>query len=260
MDILAQHQQHLLSQPLLSQQQQLSPQLQPTQLQLQLQQQPILPLPHPDLTQQPAQDQRLQQEQQPRRPPSASKVHAAHPGCPDNLSCLADSDTKPRDTFATIIRCAILGTAAKRMTLNCIYNAIEEKYPYYRDAGPGWKVRPAISFVVIPSYLDSLQNTVRHVLSTSQQFEKSRRPITEPGKGGYWSVSKTPPKSDNHRTRRMNRGVSRKEKEAIILDQHSQIQQQQQSPHAQQQQPQPPQPTTQSWASQQISVPVSSFF
>ncbi|KZS96202.1 winged helix DNA-binding domain-containing protein, partial [Sistotremastrum niveocremeum HHB9708] len=96
-----------------------------------------------------------------------------------------DSEVKPRDTFATIIRCAIMGAPHKRMTLAAIYTAIEAKYPYYRDAGPGWK------------------NTVRHVLSTSQQFEKSRRPITEPGKGGYWSVNLTvTPKGENPRQRK----------------------------------------------------------
>jgi len=119
--------------------------------------------------------------------PTTLKHHAPHQGCPDSLACLADSDSKPRDTFATIIRCAILSTPTKRMTLNCIYKAIEQKYPYYHNAGPGWK------------------NTVRHVLSTSQQFEKSRRPITEPGKGGYWSVNKVLTKPDNPRNRRTHR-------------------------------------------------------
>jgi len=119
--------------------------------------------------------------------PSPPSTHLDHAGCPDNLGCLPDSDSKPRDTFATIIRCAILGTPGRRMTLNAIYTAIEAKYPYYRDAGPGWK------------------NTVRHVLSTSQQFEKSRRPITEPGKGGYWSVNlNITPKGEGMRQRRSN--------------------------------------------------------
>jgi hypothetical protein len=107
-----------------------------------------------------------------------------------------------------------------------------------------------------PKWVVLDQNTVRHVLSTSQQFEKSRRPITEPGKGGYWSVSKTPPKSDSHRTRRMNRVVAKKE---VVIPEPPAQPQQQQSPPAHHT-PQP-QPNTQSWApQQQISVPVCDIF
>lgn len=111
------------------------------------------------------------------------------------------------------------------------------------------------SISIIPTQLTLLrQNTVRHVLSTSQQFEKSRRPITEPGKGGYWSVSKTLPKSDSNRTRRVNRVVSRKEKEVVTSDPPSHLQPLQSPPI--QTVAQPPHPA-QSWAPQQISVPVS---
>jgi hypothetical protein len=84
------------------------------------------------------------------------KHHSPHPGCPDSLGCLADSESKPRDTFATIIRCAILSTPTKRMTLNCIYTAIEEKYPYYRDAGPGWKV----SFTSLTHFVTNNNTTI----------------------------------------------------------------------------------------------------
>ena len=67
--------------------------------------------------------------------------HPPHENCPDSLDCLPDTDDKPQHTLPVILRCAILGSAKRRLTIRDIYAAMEKKYPYYRTAGPAWKVR-----------------------------------------------------------------------------------------------------------------------
>jgi Forkhead domain len=69
-----------------------------------------------------------------------SKEHVAHPTCPDTLRCLPDTDERPQHTLPVILRCAILGSKMKRLTIREIYASMEEKYPYYRTAGSTWKV------------------------------------------------------------------------------------------------------------------------
>ena len=67
--------------------------------------------------------------------------HEPHPNCPDTLTCLPDTDGRPQHTLPVILRCAILGSAKKRLTIREIYAAMEGKYAYFRSAGPTWKVR-----------------------------------------------------------------------------------------------------------------------
>ncbi|KAH9044759.1 hypothetical protein EDB85DRAFT_1911050 [Lactarius pseudohatsudake] len=88
--------------------------------------------------------------------------HCAHPTCPDTLRCLPDTDERPQHTLPVILRCAILGSTMKRLTIRDIYAAMEEKYPYYRTAGPTWK------------------QSVRHHLSLNRLFERQPRPVTDP--------------------------------------------------------------------------------
>lgn len=66
--------------------------------------------------------------------------HEPHPNCPDTLTCLPDTDGRPQHTLPVILRCAILGSPKKRLTIREIYAAMEKKYPYYKTAGPAWKV------------------------------------------------------------------------------------------------------------------------
>src|SRR3984957_19685031 len=69
-----------------------------------------------------------------------SNKHEPHPDCPDDLACLPDTDGRPQHTLPVILRCAILGSTRKRLTIREIYAAMEDKYPYYRTAGQTWKV------------------------------------------------------------------------------------------------------------------------
>lgn len=69
------------------------------------------------------------------------RPHEPHPDCPDTLACLPDTNGRPQHTLPVILRCAILGSPKKRLTIREIYAAMEKKYPYYKTAGPAWKVR-----------------------------------------------------------------------------------------------------------------------
>lgn len=82
------------------------------------------------------------------REPLEEKIewaHAYHENCPDSLDCLPDTDGKPQYTLPVILRCVILGSAKKRLTIREIYAAMEKKYPYYKSAAPAWKVCASLS-------------------------------------------------------------------------------------------------------------------
>jgi len=50
-------------------------------------------------------------------------------------------DGKPPYSYASLIRLAISNAPKGKMTLSEIYQFIIQQFPYYRDAGTGWKVR-----------------------------------------------------------------------------------------------------------------------
>ncbi|KAI0756478.1 hypothetical protein C8Q80DRAFT_1278645 [Daedaleopsis nitida] len=105
------------------------------------------------------------------RPLHTIGPHDPHPDCPDTLACLPDTDGRPQHTLPVILRCTILGSPRRRLTIREIYAAMERKYPYYKSAGPAWK------------------QSVRHHLSLNRLFERQPRPPSDPGFGSYWTVN-----------------------------------------------------------------------
>ncbi|KAI0685425.1 hypothetical protein C8T65DRAFT_679374 [Cerioporus squamosus] len=108
-------------------------------------------------------------------------------GLPINLDSLRDGPpgSKPFYPYSTLIRYAIKGSPNQKLLLEDIYYAIESRFPYFRTAPPGWK------------------NSVRHNLSLNPCFEKVPRPLTDRGKGSYWTVNdNVDPRTGVHRIRK----------------------------------------------------------
>lgn len=59
---------------------------------------------------------------------------------PNDAQAYRFKDTKPPFSYATLITFAINSSSTRRMTLNGIYNWISHNFPFYKDAGAGWKV------------------------------------------------------------------------------------------------------------------------
>lgn len=134
----------------------------------------------------------------PEEVPERSVDHEPHPNCPDSLDCLPDTEGRPQHTLPVILRSAILGSPRKRLTIREIYAAMEGKYdyyryvqilvlvysfnldPFYRTAGPTWKVRMVSGRVLFNLDLFPKQS-VRHHLSLNRLFERQPRPATDPG-------------------------------------------------------------------------------
>ncbi|KAF8639932.1 hypothetical protein AX17_001182 [Amanita inopinata Kibby_2008] len=108
-------------------------------------------------------------------------------GLPINLDSLRDGPpgSKPFYPYSTLIRYAIKGSPNGKLLLEDIYYAIESRFPYFRTAPSGWK------------------NSVRHNLSLNPCFEKVPRPLTDRGKGSYWTVNdNVDPRTGVHRVRK----------------------------------------------------------
>lgn len=108
-------------------------------------------------------------------------------GLPMNLDSLRDgpAGTKPFYPYSTLIRYAIKGSPTGKLLLEDIYYAIETRFPYFKTAPAGWK------------------NSVRHNLSLNPCFEKVARPLTDRGKGSYWTVNdNVDPRTGVHRVRK----------------------------------------------------------
>jgi len=88
----------------------------------------------------PAKPPRRKLEKHDRRIDLGLHDHHAHADCPDTLACLPDTHGRPQHTLPVILRCAILGSPRKRLTIREIYATMESKYPYYKSAGETWKV------------------------------------------------------------------------------------------------------------------------
>ncbi|KAJ1985381.1 hypothetical protein H4R34_000035 [Dimargaris verticillata] len=99
-------------------------------------------------------------------------------------------NAKPNESYASLIMRAIYDSPTKKMTLNSIYNWVQERYPYFQTAPPGWK------------------NSIRHNLSLNKAFHRIPRAVNEPGKGSYWTIDMNYV-NDAHRPKgRYNRSTS----------------------------------------------------
>ena len=77
---------------------------------------------------------------------------------------------KPPYSYIALIAMAINESPKKKLTLLEIYQAIEDKFEYYRWRDAKW------------------QNSIRHNLTLNDCFIKMPREIGRPGKGCYWAI------------------------------------------------------------------------
>lgn len=94
----------------------------------------------------------------------AKKIVHLDPGTTlDQEEAAQHRDGKPPYSYASLITFAINGSPRKRMTLSEIYQWICDNFPYYREAGSGWKVSEAIvivwNYFAVTSATSTLQTT-----------------------------------------------------------------------------------------------------
>jgi hypothetical protein len=93
-----------------------------------------------------------------------------------------------------LIKLAIFGSPQKQLTLQEIYRALIERFEWFRDNANenAWK------------------NSIRHNLSLNKVFINIPRPITEPGKGTYWSLDLT--RGEGYKRPRIRKSRAQKKK------------------------------------------------
>ncbi len=76
----------------------------------------------------------------PTRKPPPSPIDLTARLDPNEAQAYMHQDAKPPYSYAALITFSINSSPRRRMTLNEIYTWISNNFPYYRDAGTGWKV------------------------------------------------------------------------------------------------------------------------
>ncbi|KDR78533.1 hypothetical protein GALMADRAFT_1254388 [Galerina marginata CBS 339.88] len=122
------------------------------------------------------------------------------PPRPVDLTALPDEPSARQPRIADMIKLAIWGSRAKKLTLRQIYDAIETRYPAWRDqVDKPW------------------QRSIRHNLSLKAIFVQVPRPISSQGKGNYWTLD-TRKGELNKRSRRRRDGTAESSKPNAFED------------------------------------------
>lgn len=147
-----------------------------------------------------------------------------------SLNALADppAGQRPGQSIPTLSQLAILGSPTKRLTLQEIYQALEDRFEWFRlnRDDKSWQVRACIILSLRHTLTHmSIQNSIRHNLSLYKCFRRIAKPITEPGKGSYWVVdysrgsgTKRPRKRNKRPTKAQLRAMQAEKEAQGILD------------------------------------------
>ncbi|XP_071957221.1 uncharacterized protein [Antedon mediterranea] len=87
---------------------------------------------------------------------------------PQIIQPMVQHRQRPPYSYSALIQFAISSSSTGRMTLRDIYQWIEDNFPFFRTAKPGWK------------------NSIRHNLSLHKMF--IRQPPPGPGKSAFWTL------------------------------------------------------------------------
>lgn len=92
------------------------------------------------------------------------------------------------------------GVASERVLIRSVpdtpppqlYEVLEERFPYFKASNTNatFKVRvrfPRVTPQTYPPHTHT-QNSVRHILTVTDQFLKIARPADDPGPGAYWTI------------------------------------------------------------------------
>lgn len=152
-----------------------------------------------------------------------------------SLNALADPPPgqRPGQAIPTLSQLAILGSPLKRLTLQEIYQALEDRFEWFRNNrdDKSWQVGIHCRSLWIRHILTHVptQNSIRHNLSLYKCFRRIAKPITEPGKGSYWVVdysagpgTKRPRKRNKRPTKAELRAMKEKEEQEVQGAQGSQ--------------------------------------
>ncbi|KLO11546.1 winged helix DNA-binding domain-containing protein, partial [Schizopora paradoxa] len=109
-----------------------------------------------------------------RREKTLHDLFGLDPGVEISLEALKDPapGQKPEYTYPTLMKVAIWSSPKRMLTLNEIYDALEKRFPYFKEC---------------PNP-NSWKTSLRHSLSLIAIFQKKPRPPTDPGKGSYWTL------------------------------------------------------------------------
>lgn len=137
-------------------------------------------------------------------------IEAASLGENLTLAMLSDNPIageKPNYPYPTLIRAAILGSPRRALTLQGIYRALEDRFAWFRihKNDKAWQV--SVNTCACVTCTDALaQNSIRHNLSLNKVFRRLQKPITEPGKGSYWTVDFGAGEGNKRDRKRVKRG------------------------------------------------------
>ncbi|XP_011203866.2 forkhead box protein fkh-2-like [Bactrocera dorsalis] len=82
-----------------------------------------------------------------------------------------NQNIRPNYTYSALVAMAIRSSPDGKLTLCAIQKWISDNFSYYRKDEQGW------------------QNQIRQTLSTNSCFCKIPRPMGDPGRGNYWTIS-----------------------------------------------------------------------
>lgn len=111
------------------------------------------------------------------------------PDQPVDLSIIADplDGSRPQQTLQQLVELAIISSPSRKLSLQEIYAVLIERFTWFRENSKSehWKVSSLGSVYQIT---DPVQGSIRHMLSLQGIFHNTARSITEPGKGGHWTL------------------------------------------------------------------------